>query len=316
MIRLEPKALDLIGDVHGHATQLHALLIKLGYRRSRGAHRHPEGRIAVFVGDLIDRGPEQVETIRLVQDMTETSSALCVMGNHEWNAIGYATPSQKRPRHFLHRRSANVVFQHSEFLKQVGEGSGVHRAALAFFKTLPPFLDLGGVRVVHAWWHQPYVDLIEQHLYKGSWMTDEFLETAFTPKTPECQAMKGLLTGLNVKLPEGARFFDDFGHPRDRLRLKWWSQDRRHYRDVLMPPSGLWVNPEKLDREVPLDQWPGQGDPQPKPVFLGHYWMKGDPAALTPTVACLDYSVARGGPLVAYRWDGEATIQNDRFVFV
>ena len=49
---------DIIGDIHGHADQLEALLSELGYRPSGGAHRHPH-RQAVFVGDLIDRGPAQ-----------------------------------------------------------------------------------------------------------------------------------------------------------------------------------------------------------------------------------------------------------------
>lgn len=49
-------AYDIIGDVHGHASALAALLTRLGYRETRGAWRHPD-RQAIFVGDLIDRGP-------------------------------------------------------------------------------------------------------------------------------------------------------------------------------------------------------------------------------------------------------------------
>jgi hypothetical protein len=52
-------------------------------------------------------------------------------------------------------------------------------------------------------------------------------------------------------------------------------------------------------------------------VFVGHYWMQGTtPTRLAPNVACLDWSVARGGPLVAYRFDGESEIDNARFVAV
>ena len=54
-----------------------------------------------------------------------------------------------------------------------------------------------------------------------------------------------------------------------------------------------------------------------KPLFLGHYWMDGDIKPLTENIACLDYSVAKvGGKLVAYRWDGEQTINTGKFVSV
>ena len=48
---------------------------------------HPK-RVAIFVGDLIDRGPEQLGTLKLVRDMVEMGNARVVMGNHEFNAIG------------------------------------------------------------------------------------------------------------------------------------------------------------------------------------------------------------------------------------
>jgi len=52
------------------------------------------------------------------------------------------------------------------------------------------------------------------------------------------------------------------------------------------------------------------------PIFIGHYWLPPErPAPLTPTIACLDYSVAAGGPLVAYRWDSERHLRPDKFVF-
>ena len=82
---------DIIGDVHGQDGKLTALLAKLGYRVKNGAYRHPEGRVALFLGDLIDRGPGQVEVINIVRNMIEAGSARTILGNHEWNAIGYAT---------------------------------------------------------------------------------------------------------------------------------------------------------------------------------------------------------------------------------
>lgn len=83
---------DIIGDVHGCATQLEALLDGLGYARrdTDGSYCHP-ARKAVFVGDLIDRGPEQLRVLQLVKGMVDADSAQMVLGNHEFNAMAYAT---------------------------------------------------------------------------------------------------------------------------------------------------------------------------------------------------------------------------------
>jgi protein phosphatase len=84
---------DIIGDVHGCCDELEELLTQLGYGPSRLAepdllwgqtvYRHPEGRRAIFVGDLVDRGPRILDAVRIVHDMVENGSALCVPGNHD-----------------------------------------------------------------------------------------------------------------------------------------------------------------------------------------------------------------------------------------
>jgi hypothetical protein len=83
---------DIIGDVHGCATQLEALLHALGYRPAgeSGEYRHPD-RQAVFVGDLIDRGDHQLRVLEIVKAMVDAGSAQIVMGNHEFNALAYHT---------------------------------------------------------------------------------------------------------------------------------------------------------------------------------------------------------------------------------
>ena len=71
---------DIIGDVHGMATLLEERLTSLGYSAESGAYSHPE-RTAVFVGDLIDRGGEQLRTLELVKAMVDAGSAQIVMGS-------------------------------------------------------------------------------------------------------------------------------------------------------------------------------------------------------------------------------------------
>ncbi|WP_329206519.1 polynucleotide kinase-phosphatase [Streptomyces sp. NBC_00683] len=74
---------DIIGDIHGCSSELESLLGKLGY--TDGAH--PDGRTAVFVGDLVDRGPDSPGVLRRVMSMVSAGNALCVPGNHE-NKLG------------------------------------------------------------------------------------------------------------------------------------------------------------------------------------------------------------------------------------
>jgi len=77
---------DIIGDVHGCFDELHSLLTKLGYEITMNGtvHAiHPEGRKAVFLGDLVDRGPKVPEVLKLVMSMTECGTALAVPGNHD-----------------------------------------------------------------------------------------------------------------------------------------------------------------------------------------------------------------------------------------
>ena len=83
---LDPaRSYDLIGDVHGCALTLEHLLDRLGYHKQGGVWRHPS-RMAVFVGDIIDRGPRIREALHIVHDMVVAGQALCIMGNHEFNA--------------------------------------------------------------------------------------------------------------------------------------------------------------------------------------------------------------------------------------
>ncbi|MEU8705551.1 polynucleotide kinase-phosphatase [Streptomyces sp. NPDC048565] len=111
---------DIIGDIHGCRSELDTLLGKLGYED--GAH--PEGRTAVFVGDLVDRGPDSPGVLRRVMSMVESGDALCVPGNHE-NKLGrYLKGRKVQHSHGLAETVEQLEredAEHPEFRKQVAE---------------------------------------------------------------------------------------------------------------------------------------------------------------------------------------------------
>jgi len=87
----ETGPFDIIGDIHGCTHELEQLLTTLGYSASRNTdgvwcgpvYRHPNGRKAIFVGDLVDRGPRIIETIKIARNMVDAGYAFCVPGNHD-----------------------------------------------------------------------------------------------------------------------------------------------------------------------------------------------------------------------------------------
>ncbi|MDB4913699.1 MAG: polynucleotide kinasephosphatase [Gemmatimonadetes bacterium] len=79
---------DIIGDVHGCATELDKLLNTLGYGRADGGvWRHPEARKAIFVGDLVDRGPRIPDVLLTVMAMVDAGTAIAVPGNHDLKLV-------------------------------------------------------------------------------------------------------------------------------------------------------------------------------------------------------------------------------------
>ncbi|MGX1272923.1 protein phosphatase [Streptomyces phaeoluteigriseus] len=108
---------DIVGDIHGCASELEALLGKLGYVDGV----HPEGRQAVFVGDLVDRGPDSPGVLRRVMAMVKSGNALCVPGNHE-NKYGRHLRGRKvQPTHGLAETIEQMEHESEEFRAEVRE---------------------------------------------------------------------------------------------------------------------------------------------------------------------------------------------------
>lgn len=305
-------AYDIIGDIHGQADKLHALLTHMGYEDRDGAYRHPD-RTAIFVGDFIDKGPRQLESVQTVRRMVEAGTAQAVMGNHEFNAIAWHTPDPDLPGEYLRQHGGSWGDgnrkQHAAFLNQVQGNPTLHQEVIDWFMTLPLWLDLPGIRVVHACWHDGYMSQLKPYLTPANQLTPELLVSASRAGRKEYIAVEGLTKGLEVCLPNGHSFNDKYGHARRNVRIQWWDAKATTYRDLAICTDEFR---EQLP-SIPLGHDARSPYDNTKPVFFGHYWMRGEQKTQTPMAACVDYSAAEDGPLVAYRWDGEPELINDNF---
>jgi protein phosphatase len=124
-LRDQAGPFDVIGDVHGCLSELATLLVRLGYEttsdelgRPAGA-RHPAGRRAVFLGDLVDRGPDTPGVLRLVIAMVKDGSALCVPGNHEAKLLRALRGRQVQVSHGLGQSLAQLAAEPAEFRAEV-----------------------------------------------------------------------------------------------------------------------------------------------------------------------------------------------------
>lgn len=303
---------DIIGDIHGQSEKLDAMLRHMGYRPSGGAWRHPE-RTAVFVGDFIDRGPGQLATLRRVRAMVDSGSALAVMGNHEFNAIAWATEDPSRPGKHLRRHTDKNLRQHAAFLAEVADRPDVHRAWTQWFLDLPLWLDLQDCRIIHACWHEAEMAALAPRLRPGNRLTPELVEAASREGSAEFRAVETLIKGLEVRLPAPHVFIDKEGHERKKVRVRWWDPGADTFRRAaIMDADDDNTLPDTL---VPPEARMGYTDA--KPVFFGHYWRTGTPRILAPNACCVDFSAARASePLVAYRHEGELELTNTSLVAV
>jgi protein phosphatase len=123
--RDERGPFDVIGDVHGCYDELRELLETLGYELSGSPAdpraRHPEGRRAVFLGDLVDRGPRSPDVLRLAMAMVKDGAALCVPGNHDVKLLKKLRGRDVKVNHGLERTLEQLESESDSFKHQVAE---------------------------------------------------------------------------------------------------------------------------------------------------------------------------------------------------
>lgn len=303
---MKPQPYDLIGDIHGQHGKLTGLLKRLGYERQGDTYRHPQGRKVIFLGDYIDRGPAIREVLHTVRGMVEAGDALAIMGNHEYNCVCALTPDGQGG--FLRSEVQNKNGQRTT-LAQFANHLGEWQEWLTWMKRLPMHLDLGHLRAVHACWDGARIP----HLIGKSIEDPDFLKACAQMGSPEFYAVENALKGPELPMPAGTLYHDKENTARRTVRVRWWDIPETARVTAL-------AMPEPFEAEGDADSLQLKGIPRyapdEPPVFCGHYWLPAnkEKAPLTDNIACLDYSAAREGPLVAYRWDGEQKLSAEKYI--
>lgn len=310
--------IDLIGDVHGHADELEELLKELGYSKNNNYYSHPDNRKVLFVGDYIDRGPKIRETLEIVKQMVDNESAIALMGNHEYNALCFYFEDPEGGH--LRKHSIKNFFQHFETLyqfqntKEFPNAEDEYIEYLEWFKTLPLFYETETFRAVHACWDYKSIDYLKKHL-KNNRLTDDLIHQSAKEETELYKAIEIILKGKEIKLPNGLSFYDKDGNKRTDMRYKWWEDlSQMTYDQIKMQPD---ISPPKSPVDFTKLNNKEYYTKEDKPIFFGHYWLTDDqPSIYRDNICCLDYSVANKGHLVAYSFDDEPRLEEQKFTWV
>jgi len=306
---------DLIGDIHGCAHTLERLLLQMDYRKSNGVWQHPERKI-IFLGDIVDRGPRIRESLELVYNMVQAGEAVCIMGNHEHNALTYCTPAPEGfADDYLRSHNPRHTRLIRETLDQFSGAQSEWALYLDWFKTLPLYIESEAFRVVHASWDRRLIQRLRDE-YHTDKITYDLLIESVQPGSFGFRLMEHLTRGSHIRLPEGIEIHGGDGFTRRTFRTHFWAENPQTYGDVIFQPDNLpgSLEDRELSEQEKSDLLHYSRDE--RPLFIGHYWCEGVPALVTPNIACLDYSAVKYGKLACYRYSGETQLDARNFVWI
>lgn len=302
---------DIIGDVHGHASLLKKLLLKMGYVKTNGSYSHPS-RKAIFVGDFINRGPEIRKTIRIIRAMVENGDALAILGNHELNAIIYNLKDKEGFRF--------VKEPHKYFLslfKTINEyslNSLEWKQHLKWMRSLPLYLDLGDIRIVHACWSDKAIEIVDSIREDGKIRKKTFKKIQRNSDSELNQSIWLLTKGVNLKMPGDLKIVNNKGISPRSFRTRWWEKPANKTFKQMSFESKFELPSYTIPYEILPKTYPY---PKDSPiVFFGHYCRGKGPHILKPNVCCVDSCVTGSKTLLAYQWDGEKQLSEKKLIRV
>lgn len=300
---------DIIGDTHGHYDLLLKMLDKLGYEKHGESYQHSENRKIIFTGDFINRGPKIRKTVQLIRKLVEEGLAQSVLGNHELNAILYATMDKQGK--FFQKHLPQFKIPLMKTLDDYKNYNDEFNDAVKWFRTLPLYLDLGVLRVVHGCWNDAHIETINSFMNGETKLKKSFLKTYLSNKTLNA-ALNELIKGTEMQLPKDLLVKDSNGVIQRSFRIKWWEDATgQTFRDISFGNRfelPAYTIPKEL---VPLT-YPYPADAPP--VFLGHYCLYNKPLIFQKNICVIDTCVVRSQKLTAYRWNGESRLIEDYIV--
>jgi len=243
--------------------------------------------------------------------MFDSDNAITLIENHEYNALCFNFKETKGGH--LRKHLIKNIIQHYETLKQFQNRQKEYEDYLDWFKTLPLYYETDTFRAVHACWDKKSIDYLRQLLVNDRF-TDELIYQSVKKETPLHEAVELTLKGKEIKMPEGLFFMDKDGTRRTEIRIKWWENPSdMTYKSISIEPLENLPEYPIESTELLSDDYYQSKD---KFVFFGHYWLKGEPSLYKENICCLDYSVAKGGHLAAYRLDEENILDRNKFIYV
>jgi hypothetical protein len=293
--------LTVIPDIHADPERL-----------ERSLAATPRGARIGFLGDFIDAGKaegavDDRAVLERVRALVSDGRAIGVMGNHELNAILYhRSGADGAP---LRAHSEKNKDQHMSFIDAFGTGTGAALDWTAWFlEALPLWREQDGLRLVHACWAEEHIAIIRARRPNGFLLPEGLPEIA-AESTDFGKAVKLLVSGPEVRLPEPYGFQDSKGHWRTEMSLAWWQADARTWREAALSVPDVSTLPEgPMTGNTRSLIYPADA----LPVLVGHYKMTREPRIEHERAACLDYP---GAPCV-YHWQGEGRLSDDRLEFL
>lgn len=296
---------DIIGDIHGYGKELLMVLEKMGYSEKEPYnYTHPDGRKVIFIGDYIDRGPEILMTLRIVRAMQENGNAIAIMGNHEFNFLCYNYTNELG-------ESFRPQDKKTEGERLTDQEIGDEKISfLNWMAELPLVFENDVCRCVHAHWDKKSIALIRE---RGIAKLDRDGLLALHADTELLLAYEIVLKGDELEIDEEFQFADKEGKVRRQGRIKWWATQQ----GTTMGECFASIPPESIHKPYisQAEEFILHYDHDEKPVFFGHYWMSHTEINVQrDNVCCIDFSVAKEGLLVGYRFSGEQTLLLENLV--
>lgn len=297
------KNIDFIGDVHADYSKLKKLLSALGYVRKHETYVHPKGRKALFLGDLINVGHNNLKVLNLVQSMCEQGNAFCICGNHEFFllVLYYSYPG------FFTKKAVPATYEmYLPLLKEIQKEKTFEKV-IQWLSSIPLAIKTENFSAVHAYWNENNYELLrnasEGNLNAGA------IALQYS-KNPEIRkAAFETVYGKRMEVPGVT-----LNNQPVKFRYKWWDvKPGCSYKSIIVNNRHLPVP----DYPVPInDIRLLQPTYNNYPVFFGHYWLKTTPFLTHQNFCCLDFGGAKGGKLSSYRFDESANLVDENIIYV